>query len=308
MIYTVTFSPAIDYVVYMDSLVPGETNRSTGEKYYFGGKGINVSTILSNLGIENTALGFVSGFTGEALEKGLAEAGLNTDFIHLSEGITRINVKLKQKETDAPSAMEETEINCQGAAVPSEAIDELMNRLEDLKSGDTLVVSGNIPNSMPDNIYEMILEKQLGKDVRFVVDATGELLRKVLKYKPFLIKPNRREIEELCGRSADNNEEVTACARMLQKEGARNVLVSMGGDGALLLTEDGDVYYRGSMGSSIKNTVGSGDSMVAGFIAGYFKTGDYQKALKMGISAGSASACQDGLATGDQIIDFYKNN
>ncbi|MCI2061438.1 MAG: 1-phosphofructokinase [Eubacteriaceae bacterium] len=308
MIYTVTFSPAIDYIVYMDELIPGETNRSTGEKYYYGGKGINVSTILSNLGIENVALGFVSGFTGAELENGLAANGLNTDFIHLKEGITRINIKLKKKEDDAPSAMEETEINCQGAAVSPEAVEELMNKLDGLSEGDTLVVSGNIPNTMPDDMYERILGKLQGRGVMFVVDATGDLLRKVLKYKPFLIKPNRREIEELCGRRASNNEEIAECARMLQQEGAQNVLVSMGGDGALLLTADGDVYYRGSMGDNIRNTVGSGDSMVAGFIAGYFKTKDYQSALKMGVSAGSASACQDGLATGEQIIEFYQNN
>jgi len=187
-------------------------------------------------------------------------------------------------------------------------VEELMNRLDSLKEGDTLVVSGNIPNTMPDDMYERILGKLQGRGVMFVVDATGDLLRKVLKYKPFLIKPNRREIEELCGRRAGNNEEIAECARMLQQEGAQNVLVSMGGDGALLLTADGDVYYRGSMGDNIRNTVGSGDSMVAGFIAGYFKTKDYQSALKMGISAGSASACQDGLATGEQIIEFYQNN
>lgn len=298
MIYTVTFSPAIDYVIYMDELKPGETNRSKWETYYFGGKGINVSTVLNNLGIDNTALGFVSGFTGQALESGLKEAGLHTDFVHLDEGITRINIKLKTRE--------ETEINTQGAAITEGKLEALLNKLEKMQKGDTLVISGNIPNTLPKDVYEVMLEKLKGREIRFVVDATGELLKNVLKYRPFLIKPNKNELEELTGMNIKTQETLAESAAKLQEWGARNVLVSLGGEGAYLLCEDGKTYQQEAIKEPVKNTVGAGDSMVAGFLAGYLQKADYEYALKLGVAAGSATACSEGLASEEKIGQFFQ--
>lgn len=298
MIYTVTFSPAIDYVVDLDELKLGGTNRSKRETYFFGGKGINVSTVLGRLGIENTALGFVSGFTGNALEHGLKEAGLKTDFIHLDEGITRINIKLRMDQ--------ETEINTQGAAITEDKLNALLRQLERLKDEDTLVVSGNIPNTLPDNIYEIMLKRLTGRGIRFVVDATGALLKNVLKYRPFLIKPNKSELEELAQMEIRDEESLEAGAKALQKLGARNVLISLGGDGAYLLCEDGERFRAAAVTAPVKNTVGSGDSMVAGFLAGYMQKRDYEYALKLGIAAGSATACSEGLAERDKIEAFFQ--
>lgn len=297
MIYTVTFSPAIDYVVYMDDLKQGETNRSKKENYYFGGKGINVSTILTQLGIENIALGFVSGFTGEALEKGLKEKGVVTDFVHLGNGITRINIKLKTSQ--------ETEINTQGAAITSDKLEELMLKLDSMKTGDTLVISGNIPNTLPDNIYELILYRLRGKKIRCVVDATGELLKRVLKYRPFLVKPNKSELEDLFHVKIRTETDLEVSAKKLQEMGACNVLISLGDDGAYLLCENGKVYRREAVKGDAKNTVGAGDSMVAGFLAGYMKSGDYEQALHLGVAAGSATACSEGLADRQRIEEFF---
>ncbi len=298
MIYTVTFSPAIDYVIDLDELKLGETNRSKGEAYYFGGKGINVSIVLSSLGVENTALGFVSGFTGNALERGLKDAGLKTDFIHLDAGITRINVKLRMRQ--------ETEINTQGPAITREKLDALLMRLDRLKEDDTLVISGSIPNTLPDNIYEIMLKGLSGRGIRFVVDATGSLLKKVLKYRPFLIKPNKKELEELSEIKIQTEEELEAGTKKMQEQGARNVLVSLGGDGAYLLCENGKCFRVPAIRGSVRNTVGAGDSMVAGFLAGYMQKRDYEYALKMGVAAGSATACGEGLAGRREIEEFFQ--
>lgn len=298
MIYTVTFSPAIDYVVYLDKLDMGATNRTIREDHFFGGKGINVSTILTELGIENTAMGFVSGFTGEALEKGLREKGVKTDFVHLERGITRINVKIK---TDC-----ETEINSQGAAISREKLQELLEKLDVLQKGDFLIISGNVPNTLPEDIYEIMIKMLEGKDISFVVDATGQLLKNVLKYRPFLIKPNKKELEELLDITIKTDDDLEAGAKKLQDLGARNVLISLGKDGAYLLCENGDNHYMKAAGQGAVNTVGAGDSMVAGFIAGYLHKGDFEEALRSGIAAGSATACSEGLATGESIREFYK--
>ncbi len=286
MIYTVTFNPALDYVIRLDKLELGETNRCHGEELYFGGKGVNVSLVLRELGKANTALGFVAGFTGTALEENLKEQGINTDFIHLKEGLTRINVKMK--------AEQETEINAQGPAIDEAAIAALFEKLHTLQKGDTLVLAGSIPATLPADIYEKILEQLQGKGIRFVVDATGQLLMRVLKYKPFLIKPNHRELEELVGRGLNSSAEIAAGAKELQEKGAQNVLISRGKEGALLLDETGKIHEMPAVGGKPVNTVGAGDSMVAGFIAGADQ--GYEFALKLGSAAGGATACQAGLA------------
>ena len=298
MIYTVTFSPAIDYVVYLDKLDMGATNRTLKEDYFFGGKGINVSTILTELDIENTAMGFVSGFTGEALEKGLREKGVKTDFVHLENGITRINVKIKTAC--------ETEINSQGAAISREKTDELLDKLDALQKDDFLIISGNVPNTLPENIYEIMIKRLEGRGISFVVDATGQLLKNVLKYRPFLIKPNNSELEELLDITIRTDEDLRNGARALQDMGARNVLISLGKDGAYLLCENGESHYMKAAGQNAVNTVGAGDSMVAGFIAGYLHNRDFKEALRSGIAAGSATACSEGLATGERIRELYR--
>ena len=293
MIYTVTFSPAIDYVVHMDSFKPGATNRTVGEEYYFGGKGINVSMVLKELGISSTALGFVSGFTGKALRDGLAEKGLSTDFIELSNGFTRINVKIKGEL--------ETEINGQGPKIDKEAVEALFGKLDRLTGDDVLVVSGSVPSSMPSGIYEQILERMEGKKILTVVDASGDLLLKVLRFHPFLIKPNRDELIEMLGGTYSTVEEITEGAKKLQEMGAQNVLVSMGKDGAVLVSAEGKVIRAEAILGKTVNSVGAGDSMVAGFLAGYREKQDYAYALKLGTAAGSATACSPGLATAEEI-------
>lgn len=292
MIYTVTFNPAVDYVVHLNAFTPGETNRSVSEEVYFGGKGINVSIILAQLGMESTALGFVAGFTGEALEKALVAGGTRTDFIRLPEGMTRINVKMKG---DC-----ETEINASGPRIDAASLEKLFAKLEVLQAGDTLVLAGSVPGSLPADIYEQILKKLSGRGIRFVVDATGKLLLNVLKYRPFLIKPNRAELEEICGRKLDTQEKLVEGASELKAMGAQNVLISLGKDGALLLDEHGKVHTHEVLGGKPVNTVGAGDSMVAGFIAGCEK--GYEHALLMGVAAGGATACAKGLATREKIF------
>ena len=299
MIYTVTFNPAIDYIVRMDKpLDPGMTNRSVSEDCFFGGKGINVSTILKNLGIENTALGFAAGFTGEAIVADVKRKGIHADFIMLDEGISRINVKIK--------AEQETEINAQGPSISKEAYDELLCKLDSLGEGDTLILAGSIPSTLPSNVYEIILDRLNGKGVTFVVDATKDLLMNVLKYHPFLIKPNNHELGEMFGTVLKTDDEIEEHAKKLQEMGARNVLISMAGDGAMLITEDGQRFRVGVPKGKVKNSVGAGDSMVAGFVAGYMKTGDYKVALNMGTAAGSATAFSDDLATGELINSIYE--
>ncbi|WP_408071614.1 1-phosphofructokinase [Butyrivibrio sp. JL13D10] len=299
MIYTVTFNPAIDYIVRMDKpLDPGMTNRSVSEDCFFGGKGINVSTILKNLGIENTALGFAAGFTGEAIVQDVKRKGILADFIMLDGGISRINVKIKSEQ--------ETEINAQGPAISEAAYNELLTKLDALKEGDMLILAGSIPSTLPSNVYEIILDRLQDKGVIFVVDATKDLLMNVLKYHPFLIKPNNHELGEMFGTVLKTDDEIEAHAKKLQEMGARNVLISMAGDGAMLITEDGQRFRVGVPKGTVKNSVGAGDSMVAGFVAGYMKTKDYQVALNMGTAAGSATAFSDDLATGELINSIYE--
>ena len=301
MVYTVTFNPALDYVVRMDEdLLPGMTNRSASEEYYFGGKGINVSIVLAELGIKSTALGFVAGFTGRAIEEGVAEAGINTDFIHLKEGLSRINVKLKALE-------EETEINAQGPVIDEDSQMQLLKKLSKLVEGDMLILAGSIPGSLPNDVYEKILYMLMGKGIEFIVDATRDLLTNVLKYHPFLVKPNNYELEEIVGRPLNTEEEIYKGALELQERGARNVLVSMAEKGAILVDEYGKRHKIGVPDGEVRNSVGAGDSMIAGFIAGYMKTKDYDQALKLGAAAGSATAFSDGLAKADYIEELYKN-
>lgn len=297
MIYTVTLNPSIDYIVRLDELKTGITNRTTSEEYYIGGKGINVSCVLSELGIKSTALGFVAGFTGEAIEKGLKNPKITADFITLKSGISRINIKIK--------AGEETEINCQGPHIDEEELLNLFDKIDNIQSGDTLIVAGNIPNTLPDDVYERILERLEGKDVRIVVDATKKLLVNSLKYKPFLIKPNRQELSEIFDTTVKTESDVVKYAQELQKMGAKNVLVSLGGDGALLVDEFGEVHKEGVIkGYKVLNTVGSGDSMVAGFVAGCIDKNDYAYALKLGSACGNATAFLNGLATKEKIEEL----
>lgn len=292
MIYTVTFNPAIDYIMRIDELEKGMTNRSQSEEIYFGGKGINVSIVLAELGLETTALGFVVGFTGEALDSAVSQKGVKTDFIRLKHGYTRINVKLKSDK--------ETEINAQGPHIDNESIEKLYCKLDDLNSGDTLVLAGSVPSSLPQDIYEKILKKLQNKGIRFVVDATKDLLLNVLKYKPFLIKPNNHELEEIFGATLKTDDEIALAAKELQKRGARNVLVSLGKNGAMLIDEYGKIHRQAALGGKPVNTVGAGDSMVAGFIAGAQKS--YEYALLLGSAAGGATACNKGLATKKDIM------
>lgn len=309
MIYTVTFNPAIDYIVHMDGFRAGFTNRTVREEYYFGGKGINVSTILGNLGIENTALGFVSGFTGKALAHGLEEQGMRTDFIELAEGFTRINVKIKddgaQTETEDFNRSE-TEINGQGPVIRPEAVQTLFAKIEAMGQADILVISGSVPKSMPDDIYERIMKKTSEAGIMTVVDATGSLLLKVLRYGPFLIKPNNDEVSEMLGKHLEATEDIIWGARELRRMGARNVLVSRGAKGAVLVSEEDEVITADAIKCKAVNTVGAGDSMVAGFLAGYMRTKDYSYALKVGTAAGTATAAAPGLASGEEIERMMK--
>ena len=298
MIYTITFNPAIDYVVRMGSeLLPGMTNRSDSEECYFGGKGINVSTILKNLGLDNTALGFVAGFTGKAIAADVERKGIKANFIELPEGISRINVKIK--------GAAETEINAQGPKIPQSAQDELFGQLEALKDGDILILAGSIPSSLPSDVYEKILAKLSDRKIDVVVDATKDLLKNVLKYHPFLIKPNNHELGEMFDTVLKTDDEIEAHAKKLQEMGARNVLISMAGDGAMLITETGEKHRVGVPKGQVRNSVGAGDSMVAGFVAGFLENHDYSQALKMGTAAGSATAFSDDLATGEAIRELY---
>ena len=291
MIYTVTFNPAIDYVVRLDRpLAVGKVNRAKGEDCVLGGKGVNVSGVLAQLGCESVALGFVAGETGAWLERGLAAQGLRTDFVHLAHGMTRINVKIK--------AGQETELNGAGPDIPESAMQELEAKLDRLQKDDVLVLAGSIPASLAQTTYERLLARLAGRGVRAVVDATRDLLVNVLPYHPFLIKPNNHELSEIAGVPLESDEEITAAARDLQAKGARNVLVSMAGDGALLLDENGRVHRIGCPKGKVVNSVGAGDSMVAGFVAGYRQSGgDYDAALKLGTACGSATAFSLGLAT-----------
>lgn len=297
MIYTVTFNPAIDYVVRTGEMKVGVVNRTESEEIYFGGKGLNVSIILNELGIKSEALGFVAGFTGEAIENGMAKDGIKTDFVHLNNGFSRINVKIQSSF--------ETEINGQGPEISEENIEELFKKLNKIQDGDTIVLAGSIPASLPSDIYERILEYLKNKKIRAIVDATGDLLMNVLKYKPFLIKPNNFELEEIFGVELKTAEDVSEYALKLKEMGAVNVLVSMAGDGAILADENGKIHACGVCSGTVKNSVGAGDSMVAGFIAGCEKE-SYEYALKLGTAAGGATAFSDGLAKKDLIYSLLE--
>ena len=297
MIYTVTFNPAVDYIVHTKELTAGSVNRSDSEEIYFGGKGINVSLVLAQLGVKSIALGFVAGFTGEAIEKGIAKAGIEADFVHLDSGFSRINVKIKSEK--------ETELNGQGPDIDGKALDELFAKLDRINTGDTLVLAGSIPASLPADIYERILQKLDGRNIRVVVDATKDLLLNVLKYKPFLIKPNNFELGEIFDTEMKTTGDIVKYAGKLREMGAVNVLVSMAGDGAVLLDEYGKTHICGVCKGKVKNSVGAGDSMVAGFIAGCEK-GDYEYALKLGTASGGATAFSDGLAEKKTIDELIK--
>ena len=296
MIYTVTFNPALDYIVNMDNLKLGETNRSTSEMILSGGKGINVSIVLKNLGFDNVALGFVAGFTGEEIENGTRKLGITTDFIHLKEGLSRINVKLK--------ASEETEVNGTGPIISENELNALYGKLENLKKDDILVLAGSVPNTLPQDIYEKIMEMLQDKGIKIVVDATKDLLLNVLKYKPFLIKPNNHELSEIFGVEIKTEQKIIDYAKKLQDKGARNVLVSRAGDGAILIAENGDIYKSPAPKGKVVNSVGAGDSMVAGFIAGYLKNNNYEEAFKTGVASGSASAFSKYLAKKEEILEI----
>lgn len=298
MIYTVTFNPSLDYIVSVSDFKLGLTNRTDSELLLPGGKGINVSTVLQNLGIANTALGFTAGFVGEEVRKEVEQLGVKAEFISLDEGVSRINLKLK--------SIDGTEINGQGPKIPREAVDALMTQLDRLGADDTLVLAGSIPASMPDDIYQKIMERMDGRNVRIVVDATKDLLLNVLGHHPFLIKPNNHELGDIFGVKLSEREEVVPYAKKLQEKGAVNVLVSMAGKGAVLLAEDGSVYAAEAPKGTLKNGVGAGDSMVAGFLAGYGESRDYEHAFRMGLAAGSASAFSEQLATKDEIEKVYE--
>lgn len=292
MVYTVTFNPAVDYVVHTDEMTVGEVNRTKSEEIYFGGKGINVSMVLKQLGVKSKALGFVAGFTGAAIERGVAEKGVETDFVHLEGGFSRINVKIKSGD--------ETELNGRGPAIDDKSLNELFSKLDKLTEGDVIVLAGSIPAGMPTDIYERILERLSERNIKAVVDAAGALLMNVLKYKPFLVKPNIHELGEMFGVTLQTKEEAAEYAQRLKDMGAQNVLVSMAGDGALLLDENGKTHICGVCSGAVKNSVGAGDSMVAGFIAGS-ANGDYEYAVKLGTAAGGATAFSDGLAEREEI-------
>ena len=299
MIYTVTFNPAIDYVVRLDApLEVGQVNHACGEDCVLGGKGINVSGVLAQLGCPSVALGFVAGETGAWLERGLEKQGLETDFVHLEQGMTRINVKIK--------AGQETELNGAGPDIPESAVRQLKEQLDALNENDILILAGSIPRSLPQDTYERLLARLQGKGVRAVVDATRDLLVNVLQYRPFLIKPNDHELGEIVGRELKTDEEIIAAARTLQEKGARNVLVSMAGDGALLVDENGKVHRIGCPKGKVVNSVGAGDSMVAGFVAGWMQTDSYDMALRLGTACGSATAFSLGLATREKIEELLK--
>lgn len=297
MIYTVTFNPAIDYVVHIENIKFGMTNRSEKEEIYFGGKGINVSIVLKELGIDSKLLGFTAGFTGEAIEKGLAGMGIDTDFVRLKKGNSRINVKIKSTE--------ETELNCQGPDIDDIAVATLFEKFDSLSDGDILILAGSIPSSLPSDIYEKILQRISNKNIKIIVDATNDLLLNVLKYKPFLIKPNIHELGEMFGVELTTDAEIEIYARKLQNMGAVNVLVSMAGDGAMLIDEHGKTHRCGVCKGTVKNSVGAGDSMVAGFMAG-IQNGDYEYALKLGTAAGGATAFSDWLAEKEKITELLK--
>lgn len=300
MIYTVTFNPAIDYIAEVSNLKMNEINRATSERILAGGKGINVSVVLKNLGIESIALGFIAGFTGQEIKRKVEEFGIKTDFVYMPDKFSRINVKLQTSESGVILA--ETAINGEGPKISEDEINELMKKIEKIEKDDFIVISGSVPRNVKDNIYEKICSKAKGKGAQIVVDTTGPLLVNVLKYNPFLVKPNKKELEEIFENNIYTDDEIIIYAKKLQEMGAENVLISMDRDGAILITKDKKVVYSKAPKGKLVNSVGSGDSMVAGFLTGFITYDDYEKALKMGIAAGSASAFSKNLATKEEIL------
>lgn len=296
MIFTVTFNPSLDYIVRVDEMRLGTINRTNYEQLLPGGKGINVSIVLGNLGHPSRALGFSAGVTGVALEKLLADAGVEADLVHVKEGFTRINAKVK--------AVEETELNGQGPRIAPEDVDALFSKLDVLGQDDTLVISGSVPNTLPSDMYEQVMERLAGRGVRIVVDAERDLLTRVLPYRPFLVKPNNHELGDIFGVALKTRDEVVPYARRMQEMGAQNVLVSMAGEGGVLVAADGQVYQSPAAKGTVVNSVGAGDSCVAGFLAGLMETSSYQTAFRMGLAAGSASAFSDHLATRPEVEDL----
>lgn len=300
MIYTVTFNPSLDYIIHVEKFRAGQINRTDEELIFPGGKGINVSIVLKHLGIESTAWGFVAGFTGKEIEKRLGDMGVRTDFIVSENGLSRINVKMHSDE--------ETEINGRGPKILDADIRKLYEKLDGLKTGDVLILSGSIPSSMPETMYMDIMKHLQGRGINIVVDATRDLLVKVLPYHPFLIKPNNHELSEIFGTEITEKDDVLNYAEKMQEMGARNVLVSMAGEGAVLLTEDGQSFRAEAPKGKVENSVGAGDSMVAGFMYGYMQDHDYQKAFEYGVCTGSASAFSKELATKTEVESLLKNS
>lgn len=299
MIYTLTVNPSLDYIVDIEHFDEGKVNRTKSEILNPGGKGINVSIVLTNLGLENKALGFTAGFTGKQIEDMLCAKNVKSDFIHINKGFSRINVKMR--------AQEESEINGRGPEITKADLDLLFARLEKLNQDDILVLAGSIPVDLPKTFYSDIMKALSPKGVKFVVDATGDLLKKSLEFKPFMVKPNNHELGEIFGVELKTKEDVAPYAQKFREMGAQNVLVSMAGQGALLAAADGNIYQGPAPQGKLINSVGAGDSMVAGFITGYLQSKSYKDALKMGLCTGSASACSEELATKEVVDTFLKN-
>ncbi|MDO4507295.1 MAG: 1-phosphofructokinase [Spirochaetales bacterium] len=299
MIWTLTVNPSLDYNLQLKEFKEGMVNRSQKESITAGGKGINVSIVLNNLGMKSTALGFTGGWTGVKIESLLSKQGVDTDFVYLPKGDSRINVKIKSQN--------ETEINAIGPVIDEAHVEFLFMKLNSLCDGDILVLAGSIPSCLGSDFYTRIMTFLSDKKIDFVVDATGNLLLETLQYRPFLIKPNNHELGELFGVKVETQDQALEYARKLAEKGARNVLVSLAGDGAVLLSEDGKEYRCNAPKGTVVNSVGAGDSMVAGFIAGWTQMREYEHALKMGISCGSASAFSDGFATLDSAMAIYRN-
>lgn len=299
MIYTVTFNPSIDYIVRMDSEINiGKTNRSVSEDFFVGGKGNNVSMVLKELGEESVSMGFTAGFTGRAIIEGLHKKGIQTDYVELPQGDSRVNIKLK-------CTGEETEINANGPDISRESMEELFSKIDKITANDYLVLAGSIPKSLPDTVYEDILDRISKRGVLSVVDASGKLLKNVLKYRPFLIKPNKQELEELFDVKIVTDGGIDECAAKLKSMGARNVIVSLGAQGARLYTDNNDIFVYPALEGKVKNTVGAGDSMVAGFLAGYLKYGDYDIAMRLANASAAATAFSEDLAKKDMIFELF---
>ena len=299
MIYTVTFNPSLDYIASCDDFILGQTNRTTKEIIYPGGKGINVSIVLRNLGLDTTALGFLAGFTGDEIKRLIIKEGIKNEMIEVNNGFSRINIKLRSSQ--------ESELNGMGPSIDQQSIMKLYQKLDNLTSDDILVLAGSIPSCLPSNIYSDICNYLKDKNMKIVVDATKDLLLNVIPYKPFLIKPNNHELGELFKVELNTREEVVPYAKKLQELGARNVLISLAGEGAVLVDENGEVHSSKAPKGKVINSVGAGDSMVAGFLYGYKTFNNYNEAFKYGVCTGSASAFSEQLAKLDEVIDLYKN-